>query len=163
MKAIQKPQPQAKQRAVEILLVEDNPADVSLLRETFKNSRFAINLNVVQDGEQALHYLRRKNPYFSSSRPDFILLDLNLPRKNGHEVAKEIKRSNKLSDIPTLILTTSNHDDDKWNAYQIRVSAYLLKPLDWPQYIILLNYLEENWIKQIRLDLPPGALRNMDF
>lgn len=162
MKTIQKPEPNTRQRPVEILLIEDNPGDANLLMETFKNSRFAINLNVVQDGEQALNYLRHKTPYFSSPRPDFILLDLNLPRKNGHEVAREIRRSHHLSDIPTLILTSSNHDDDKWNAYQTRVSAYLLKPLEWSQYAVLLNYLEENWIKDIRLDLPPGALRNTD-
>ncbi len=163
MKSIQKTQPAKKQRAVEILLVEDNPGDVNLLKETFKNSRYAINLNVVEDGEQAINYLRRKNPYFSTSRPDFILLDLNLPRKNGHEVASEIKRSRHLSDIPTLILTSSNFDEDKWKAYQTRVSAYLLKPLVWSQYGVLLNYLEENWIKELRLDLPPGASRNLGF
>ncbi len=156
MKTILEPEPKAKQRPVEILLVEDNPGDVSLLKETFKRSRFAVNLNVVQDGEQALNYLRHRSPYCSLPRPDFILLDLNLPRKNGHEVAKEIRRSHHLSGIPTLILTSSNHDDDKWAAYQTRVSAYLLKPLEWSQYAVLLNYLEENWIKDIRLDLPPG-------
>ncbi len=162
MKTIQKSRSNAKQRPVEILLVEDNPGDAILLKESFKNSRFTINLNVVQDGEQALNYLRHRNPYLSSLRPDFILLDLNIPRKNGHEVAQEIKHSYHLSDIPTLILTSSNHDNDKWNAYQTRVSAYLLKPTEWSQYNILLNYLEENWIKDIRLDLPPGALRNLN-
>jgi two-component system response regulator len=162
MNTIQKPRPRSKQRPVEILLIEDNPGDANLLRESFKNSRFPINLNVVQNGEQGLNYLYRKNPYHSSPRPDFILLDLNLPNKTGHEVAKEIKRSRHLSDIPTLILTSSNQDDDKWNAYQTGVSAYLLKPMEWSQYSVLLNYLEENWIKELRLDFPPGTFRNLD-
>jgi chemotaxis family two-component system response regulator Rcp1 len=162
MKTLVKPDPKAGQRPVEILLVEDNPGDVNLLSETFKNSRFAIHLSVVQDGEQALNFLRRKSPYSSALKPDLILLDLNLPRKNGHEVAAEIRRSRHFSDIPTLVLTSSDHDDDKWKAYQTRVSAYLLKPAEWSQYGVLLNYLEENWMKEIRLDLPPGFLTSGD-
>ncbi len=90
MKTIQKPKPNTCHRPVEILLIEDNPGDVNLIRETFKNSRFAINLNVVTDGEQALSYLRRKNPYFSSPRPDFILLDLNLPGKTATKWRKKL-------------------------------------------------------------------------
>jgi hypothetical protein len=120
VKTLAKPDPKARQRPVEILLVEDNPGDVNLLEEAFKSSRFPIHLSVVQDGEQALNFLRRKNPYFSVLKPDLILLDLNLPRKNGH----------------------------------------LLKPLEWSQYGVLLNYLEENWMRDIRLDLPPGILKN---
>jgi chemotaxis family two-component system response regulator Rcp1 len=160
MKTLVKPDPKAGKRPVEILLVEDNPGDVNLLEEAFKTSRFPIHLSVVQDGEQALNFLRRKNPYFSVLKPDLILLDLNLPRKNGHEVAAEIMRSHHFSDIPILVLTSSNHDDDKWRAYQTRVSAYLLKPSEWSQYGVLLNYLEENWMEDIRLDLPPGVLRD---
>jgi CheY-like chemotaxis protein len=160
MKTMAKSNSKAKPRPVEILLVEDNPGDANLLAEAFKNSRFSVHLNLVQDGEQALNYLRRKNPYFNALKPDFILLDLNLPRKNGHEVAAEIMRSHHFSDMPILVLTSSNHDDDKWRAYQTRVSAYLLKPAEWSQYGVLLNYLEENWMKEIRLDLPPGVLRD---
>lgn len=158
MPTIQQSVPRSGLRAVEILLAEDNPGDVDLLRETFKRSRFDIRLSVVEDGEQAMDFLRRRKPYLSAPRPDFILLDLHLPRKNGHQVAAEIKASRRLSGIPTLILTGSAQDEDKWRAYHTRVSAYLLKPAELRHYDLLLNYLEENWIKELRLDLPPGAV-----
>jgi chemotaxis family two-component system response regulator Rcp1 len=143
-----------KKRAVEILLVEDNPGDVTLLRETIKKSRFPVHLSVVNDGEQAIHYLRHQAPYASTPRPDFILLDLNLPRRDGFEVAEEIKRSSKLSGIPTLVLTGSNNEADRWKACQHHMDAYLLKPREWSQYGVLLKYLEENWMREVLPDIP---------
>jgi chemotaxis family two-component system response regulator Rcp1 len=142
-----------KQRPVEILLVEDNPGDVTLLRETIKKSRFPVHLNVVNDGEEAIHYLRHQAPYVSTPRPDFILLDLNLPRRDGFEVAEEVKRSSKLSGIPTLVLTSSNNEADRWKACQYHMDAYLLKPQEWSQYGVLLKYLEENWMREVRPDI----------
>ena len=145
----------SKPRPVEILLVEDNPADVRLLRETFRRSRFEIRLNIIPDGEAAMDYLCR--PYHSSPRPDMILLDLNLPRKNGHDIAALIKSSRHLNDIPLLILTSSSHHEDMWRAVQNRVSAYILKPLSLGQYDLFLNYIEEKWMEKLPLDLPPSG------
>lgn len=142
-----------KQKAIEILLVEDNPGDVALLRETIKKSRFPVHLSVVNNGEDALLYLRQREPYLSVPLPDFILLDLNLPRRDGFEVAEEIKRSSPLSRIPTLVLTSSNDEADKWKACQYHLDAYLVKPQQWSQYRHLLTYLEENWMRDIRPDI----------
>lgn len=157
MPTMQKPIPSSKQRAVEILLVEDNPGDARLIHETFKRSRFAVNLSIVSDGDAAMDYLNRKRPYHAAPRPDFILLDLNLPRKNGHEVSALIKSSRRLSGIPTLILTGSARDEDRWQAVQSRASAYLVKPVELNHYNLFLSYIEEKWMKDLRLDLPPGA------
>ncbi len=137
---------------IEILLVEDNPGDVTLMRELLKLSKFPTRLGVAQDGEQAMAYLRREGPFASVGRPDFILLDLNLPKKNGHEVLAEIRRSSRLSGIPVLILTTSNQDDDKWQAYHCRADSYLVKPRELSQFKALVKYLEENWFKEVSLD-----------
>ena len=144
-------------RAVEILLVEDNPADVRLMREILSRSSFAIHLHVVADGDAAMDYLYHKEPFQHAPRPDFILLDLNLPRKNGHEVAALIKSSRRLSGIPTLILTGSARDEDRWEAAQKRVSAYLVKPAEPLHFELFLRYIEDHWMKELRLDLPPGA------
>jgi chemotaxis family two-component system response regulator Rcp1 len=141
------------QRAVEILLVEDNPGDVALFKEALKPSRFTLRLSVVPDGEEAMRYLRREAPYGNASKPDLILLDLNLPRKDGHEVLAEIRRTSRFSGIPALILTGSNTDEDKWKAYRSRADAYLLKPQDLSHLKALLRYLEENWLKDIQLAL----------
>ncbi|HET9870626.1 MAG TPA: response regulator [bacterium] len=146
--------PAPARRPVEILLVEDNPGDVTLLRESIKRSRFPIHLCVVEDGEKAIDFLRRREPYLAAPRPDFILLDLNLPRRDGFEVAQEVKRSSRLSGIPTLVLTSSNNDIDRWKAVQHHLDAYLLKPQEWDQYAVLLKYLEENWMREIRPDIP---------
>ncbi|SRR5579871_2462385 len=157
MPTVQRPLPASETRAVEILLVEDNPGDARLMQETFNRSKFVVNLNIVPDGDAAMDYLSRKNPYHSAPRPDFILLDLNLPRKNGHEVVAMIKSSRRLSGIPTLILTGSARDEDRWQAAQKRVSAYLVKPAELRHFDLFLNYIEEHWMKELRLDLPPGA------
>jgi chemotaxis family two-component system response regulator Rcp1 len=151
--ALKSQTPTFKKRAVEILLVEDNPGDVTLLRETIKKSRFPVHLSVVSDGEEAIHYLRQQAPYVSTPRPDFILLDLNLPRRDGFEVAEEVKRSSRLSGIPTLVLTSSNNEEDRWKACQHHMDAYLLKPQEWSQYSVLLKYLEENWMREVRPDI----------
>jgi two-component system, chemotaxis family, response regulator Rcp1 len=137
-----------ERRPAEILLVEDNPADVYLLNQTLKDSRFPLRLNVVFNGAEALDYLRHRSPYAAAIRPDFILLDLNLPRINGHEVVAEIRRSPRLSSIPILILTNSDNDDDKWKAYSGHVDAYLLKPKELRDYGNLLKYLDENWLQE---------------
>ncbi len=159
MKTHQEKSQGLKPNAVEILLVEDNPGDASLLRETLRRSRFETRLSVVHDGDQALKYLRRQKPYHGSPRPDFILLDLHLPRENGHEVAAAIKSSRRLSGIPILILTSSARDEDKWRAYQAGAGAYLLKPIHLRQYDFLLNYLEEKWFGELRLAATGGGDR----
>jgi two-component system, chemotaxis family, response regulator Rcp1 len=145
------------QKALNILLVEDSQADILLLRLALEDCNFPLRLEVVPDGEAAIAYLRRQNPYVSATRPDLILLDLNLPRKNGHEVAAEIKRSSRLCGIPTLILTNSNSDEDKWRSYLKKVDAYLIKPRDLNHYTNLLKYLEENWMKDFFKDGSSGT------
>ena len=149
-----RPEPKTTPRQVEILLVEDNPGDVKLLEETLGQSAFPLRLHSVANGEEAITFLRREGSYSQQPRPDFILLDLNLPRKNGLEVLAEIKRNNRFSSIPTLLLTTSNEDEDRWKAYHSRADAYLLKPRDLSQYEALRGYLEKNWVKDILLARP---------
>jgi CheY-like chemotaxis protein len=141
-----------KRRLMNILLVEDSQADVVLMRLALEDCKFPFHLDVVNDGDEAMAFIRRQKPYLSVTRPDLILLDLNLPRKNGHEVAAEIKRSSRFNGVPVLILTNSNNDEDKWKAYRTNVDAYLVKPRDLAHYVYLLKYLEENWIKSFFKD-----------
>lgn len=148
--------PSVPKRPVEILLVEDNPGDITLIQELLKDSHFAVHLSVLRDGENVLAFLQHQTPYLTSPRPDFILLDLSLPYRSGFEVASDIKHSYHLKQIPTLILTGSNNDIDRWSAAQVRADAYLLKPRELTEFSALLNYLEENWMKDVPLDNPPN-------
>lgn len=137
-------------KPVQVLLVEDNPADVSLLEKILENSQYPVRLNVVQDGEEALAYLRHQGPYRDAPHPGLILLDLKLPRKSGHEVLEEMQRSTHLRSIPTVVLTQSKQGGDWRRAHEAHVGAYLLKPKDWFHYAGLLKYLEENWFRGIQ-------------
>lgn len=137
-------------KPVEILLVEDNPGDVFLLETIFGSSRYRVRLNVVRDGEEAMGYLYRRVPYRDAPRPELILLDLNLPRKNGHEVLHEIKESDRLNTIPTLVLTSSKQDGDWERAHEARANGFLQKPREWSLYPALLKYLEERWLRGIQ-------------
>lgn len=119
---------------LEILLVEDNPGDVWLTREAFKESKLNYHLNVVLDGVEAIACLRKAERYSQAARPDVILLDLNLPRKNGLEVLDEIRSDDELKDIPIIVLTSSDRDLDVLSAYKKRASAYLVKPSDLSQF-----------------------------
>ncbi|HTC19678.1 MAG TPA: response regulator [bacterium] len=140
----------------EILLVEDNPADASLMRRTLESSRWPIRLKVAPDGEEALAYLRRAETLSKTPYPDFILLDLGLPKKSGWEVLSSIKEDSGLRKIPVLILTGSRNGHDLLKARFSFADDYLLKPLDFSHLGALVNYLEETWLKKNRSDIPPA-------
>jgi chemotaxis family two-component system response regulator Rcp1 len=138
-------------RAVEILLVEDNPADVRLTLEVFKDSRIANHISVVTDGEEALLYLRKKGKFADEPRPDLILLDLNLPKKDGREVLSEIKTDAELKTIPVIVLTTSDADQDVLKAYDSGVNSYITKPVDLDQFIRICHSIVDFWLMIVKL------------
>lgn len=137
------------QRPIEILLVEDNPGDVLLVQEMLKRSRFPVSVGVARNGEEALVYLRRKEPFASVKDPDLVLLDLNLPRIDGQEVLAEIRKEPTFRNLPVLILTSSRNDQDIQKAYQSQANFYLVKPMDLSEFPALMEYLEDFWFKNI--------------
>jgi CheY-like chemotaxis protein len=140
-------------RPIDILMVEDNPHDVRLTMEAFKDAKVFNNLSVVSDGEEALKFLRREGEYAGSPRPDLILLDLNLPKKCGREVLEEIKRDPGLKRIPVVVLTTSENEKDIMRAYELHVNAYITKPVDLDQFIKIVEAVEDFWLTVVKL--PP--------
>lgn len=140
--------------SVEILMVEDDPADVELTREAFKDSKIHLQFNVVDDGAKAMDYLRRKEGYASAARPDLILLDLNLPKLDGREVLAEIKKDPELKVIPVVILTTSSADADVFKSYGLGANCYITKPIGLVQFLQVVRSIEEFWLTMVRL--PPG-------
>ena len=138
-------------RPIEILLVEDNPADVRLTVEVFKDSRITNHISVATDGEEALAFLQKQGKYADADRPDLILLDLNLPRKDGREVLSEIKADHDLKTIPVIVLTTSDADQDVWKAYDSGVNSYITKPVDLDQFIRIFRTIEEFWLTIVKL------------
>ncbi|MFQ5795070.1 MAG: response regulator [Candidatus Bipolaricaulia bacterium] len=141
-------------RSVEILLVEDNPGDVRLTIEGFNDSKMRNNLNVVKDGVEAMAFLRREGKYADAPRPDLILLDLNLPKKDGREVLAEIKVDGKLKRIPVVVLTTSQAEEDVIKAYGLNANCYITKPVDFEQFIMVVRSIEDFWLTIVKL--PPG-------
>ena len=141
-------------KTVEILLVEDNPGDIRLTREALKESKLRNSLNVVKDGIEALEFLRRQGRYASAPRPDLILLDLNLPRKDGREVLAEIKDDDDLKRIPVVVLTTSKADQDIMRAYDLHANCYITKPVDLNQFLNVVHTIECFWLSIVTL--PPG-------
>jgi chemotaxis family two-component system response regulator Rcp1 len=139
--------------AIEILLVEDNPGDVRLTLEAFNEGRMVNNLSVVEDGVQAMSYLRQEGPYAEAGRPDLILLDLNLPRKHGREVLTEIKDDPELKRIPVVVLTTSEAEQDVLESYDLHANCYITKPVDLEQFIQVVQYVENFWLGIVKL--PP--------
>jgi len=142
-------------KQVEILLVEDNPADVRLVREALKESKILNNLSVVEDGVEAMDFLRKKGKYASSVRPDLILLDLNLPRKNGREVLAEVKSDEKLKRIPVVIMTVSDDEKDILISYNSHANCYIKKPLDFDQFNQVVQAIENFWFTIVCL--PPNG------
>lgn len=136
---------------VEILMVEDNPADVRLTEEAFKDAKVLNNMHVVGDGEAAMEFLRKKGGYSNAPRPDLILLDLNLPKKDGREVLAEIKEDPILRSIPVVILTTSDDEKDVFRAYDLHVNAYIKKPVDLNQFIKVVEIIEDFWLTVVKL------------
>jgi two-component system, chemotaxis family, response regulator Rcp1 len=136
---------------VDILLVEDSPEDVELTKEALKEGKFANVLNVVKDGVEAIDYLKKKGKYTSAKRPDLILLDLNLPKKNGHEVLAEIKQDEDLKVIPVAILTTSESEQDVIKTYKMHANCYITKPVDLNQFIKVVKAVEDFWFSIVKL------------
>jgi chemotaxis family two-component system response regulator Rcp1 len=137
--------------AVEILLVEDNPADARLTREVFEGGRLTTHLNVVADGEEALAFLRREGAYADSPRPKLVLLDLNLPRKDGREVLQELKSDPMLSRIPVIVLTTSAAEADILHSYDLQANCFITKPLDLDEFFEVVRAIEDFWLTTARL------------
>jgi len=140
-------------RPVEILLVEDNPGDVRLTLETLKESKLLNRMSVVVDGEEAMAFLRREGPYAGAPRPDLILLDLNLPKKDGREVLAEIKVDEHLRRIPVIILTTSSAEQDIARTYDLHANCYITKPVDLDQFSTVVRAIEAFWFTIVKL--PP--------
>ena len=139
---------------IEILLVEDNPGDVRLTKEALKDAKVRNNLHVAMDGVEALAFLRKQGKYSAVVRPDLILLDLNLPRKNGREVLEEIKQDPALQHIPVVILTTSQAEQDVLESYRLRANAYVTKPVDLDQFLKVVSSIEEFWLEIVKLSHP---------
>jgi CheY-like chemotaxis protein len=139
---------------IEILLVEDNPGDVRLTKEALKDAKVRNNLHVAMDGVEALAFLRKQGKYSAAVRPDLILLDLNLPRKNGREVLEEIKQDPALQHIPIVILTTSQAEQDVLESYRLRANAYVTKPVDLDQFLKVVGSIEEFWLEIVKLSHP---------
>ena len=137
--------------AIEILLVEDNPGDVRLIREALRDGQVRHNLHVVPDGVEAMAYLRKEGSYAAGPRPDIILLDLNLPRKNGREVLAEVKSDPNLMSIPVVVLTTSADEEDVVRAYEYHANCYITKPVDFDRFIKVVRSIEDFWFTIVRL------------
>jgi two-component system, chemotaxis family, response regulator Rcp1 len=135
----------------EILLVEDNPSDVRLTVEVMKEGKLVNNLHVVGDGEEALHFLTRQGAYANAPRPDLILLDLNLPRLDGREVLAEIKAIEELRRIPVVVLTTSKAEEDILKTYDLHANCYITKPVDFDQFIRVVEKIEDFWLTLVAL------------
>ncbi|MFT5168470.1 MAG: chemotaxis family two-component system response regulator Rcp1 [Saprospiraceae bacterium] len=135
-----------KNRPVNILLIEDNPGDVRLTQEAFKEGTLAINLEVVMDGVEAIKFLRKEAPYENMVIPDLILLDLNLPKRDGREVLQEIKTDNYLKRIPVVVLTTSNAEQDILKSYNLHVNCYINKPVDFDKFFDIIQKIEDFWL-----------------
>jgi len=140
---------------IEILLVEDNPADVRLMVETLKEEKICNNLNVVTDGDEALKYLRKQGKYSAAIQPDLILLDLNLPKIDGREVLKEIKTDDRLKTIPVVILTVSKAEEDILKSYKLHANCYITKPVDLVQFAKVAKSIQDFWLTIVKL--PPKS------
>lgn len=143
-------------RPIEILLVEDNPGDVRLTLEAFKEGKVLNNLSVVGDGVDALAFLRREGEYVDAPHPDLILLDLNLPKKSGLEVLKEIKEDPKFRRIPIVILTVSKDEEDILKGYDRHANCYIIKPVDLDQFMNIVKSIEDFWLTIVKLPPSPN-------
>lgn len=138
-------------KPIEILLVEDNEGDIGLIEEVFEEAKIRNVFHVAKDGEEAMFFLRGEERFSGSPRPDIILLDLNLPKRDGREVLKKIKESDDLKNIPVVILTTSGAEKDVLKAYDLHANAYITKPLDFNQFIKVIESIENFWLEIVKL------------
>jgi CheY-like chemotaxis protein len=141
-------------RPIEILLVEDNPGDVRLTVEGLKEGKVRNNLHVARDGVEAMAFLRREGVFRSAVRPDLILLDLNLPRKDGREVLQDLKQDPVLHAIPVVVLTTSRSEQDVLRSYELQANCYITKPVDLEQFITVVKSIEDFWLTIVTLPHP---------
>ncbi len=141
-------------RPIDILLVEDSPADVRLTREALKEAKVLNTLHVVQDGIAAMDFLHKQGQYANSPDPHLILLDLNLPKKDGREVLAEIKQDDKLRRIPVVVLTTSRAEEDVIRTYNLHANAYVAKPVDLKQFLEVIRTIEDFWLAVVTLPRP---------
>ena len=143
-------------RPIEILLVEDNPADVRLTVESLKEGKVCNILHVAEDGEEAISFLQKKGKYADKPRPDLIILDLNLPKKSGHEVLAEIKGDDKLRRIPVVVLSASKAEEDIHRSYGLHANCYITKPVDLDQFIHVIKTVNSFWFSVVKL--PPHGI-----
>jgi two-component system response regulator len=144
-------------RLAEVLLVEDNPNDVELTRIGFRRAKFSVNLHHVANGEECMRFLFKEGEYADKPSPDLILLDLNMPRMNGHEVLEEINRHEELKHLPVVILTSSQAETDILASYKLRCNAYMVKPVDFEQFTKVIDSLSDYWFTLVVLPshIPP--------
>ncbi len=142
-------------RPIEILLIEDNPGDVELTREALVNHNILNKLNVVENGEVAIAFLRREGSYAAAARPDLILLDLNLPKKDGREVLAEIKADANLKRIPVVVLTSSQAEEDVLKSYNLHANCYITKPIEFNQLTKVVKAIKDFWLSIVVL--PPNG------
>ena len=138
-------------RRVEVLLVEDNPGDIRLTQEAFKEGRVLVNITVATDGVQAIDILNQRGPYTGTPRPDLILLDLNLPKKSGREVLGEIKADNDLKRIPVIVMTTSKAAPDIHSVYELNANCYITKPVELDDFLKVVRSIEDFWLTIVTL------------
>lgn len=138
---------------IQVLLVEDNPGDVQLTRIALEDSKISVNLSVVEDGVEAMAFLRKQEKYADVPHPDIVLLDLNLPKKDGREVLAEIKTDEYLKRIPVVVLTTSQAEEDIVRAYDLAANCYIAKPVDFDQFVRIVKSIENFWFAIVKL--PP--------
>jgi chemotaxis family two-component system response regulator Rcp1 len=138
-------------RPVEVLLIEDNPGDIRLTQEAFREGRFMVNLTVATDGVQAIDILNHRGPYTQTPRPDLILLDLNLPKKSGREVLGEIKADDELKRIPVIVMTTSKAVQDVHRVYDLNANCYITKPVELDEFLNVVRSIEDFWLTIVTL------------
>ncbi|GGJ96833.1 two-component system response regulator [Pilimelia anulata] len=148
---------ETKQQPIVVLLVEDDPGDEMMTREAFEENKVANDLRVVRDGEEALDFLYRREPYADAPRPDLILLDLNLPKYDGREILARLKADENLRTIPIVVLTTSKAEEDIVRSYRLHANAYVTKPVDFEQFIDVVRQIDNFFVAVVKL---PGRALN---
>lgn len=138
-------------KSIDILVVEDSKGDIGLIEEVFEDAKIVNNLHIAEDGEEAIAFLRGEGQFSGAPRPDIILLDLNLPKKDGREVLEEVKGDEELRNIPVVVLTTSKAEEDILRSYNLHANAYITKPVDFDQFIKVVKSIENFWLEIVKL------------
>jgi len=146
-------------KLIDILMVEDNPADARLTREAFVDSKMVNTLHHVRNGEEAMAFLNRKPPYADAPRPDVVLLDLNMPGMDGRAVLAEMKSDPRLKTIPVVVLTTSEADEDIIRSYELHANCYVTKPVDFEKFVTIVQAIDDFWVSVVRLPPSPHEAR----